>query len=226
MRPRRLSRVAVTLPIVWLAECALESVPESGARDRERPCWPSADFGSGRSASLSCEEPEAAATGSRTAATNAASSAPLRTMLRTLAPEPGRVDPVRGGLRHARHVVADDRAFTAHEDELGEVARGEEHLALTEGRAEGDASLRTVAEAAQVESRRAGQRERGSVLEVREEARLVRGRKPLDLLVERVELTRREHEDAVVRDRRRVDEVSLAHGRLADEVGLVEREHR
>src|SRR4051795_2414300 len=226
MRPSRLSRAAVTLPIVWLAECALESLPESGARDRERPLWPSAAFGSGRSASLTCEEPEAAATGRRIAATNAATSAPLLTMLRTLATEPGRVDPVRGGLRHARDVGAVDRAFAAHEDELGEVARGEEQLALTEGRAGGNASLRAVAESAQVERRRAGQRERGSVLEVREEARLVRGRKPLDLLVERVELTRREHEDAVVRDRRRVDEVALAHGRLADEVGLAEREHR
>src|SRR5882757_5450926 len=139
MRPRRLSRAAVTLPIVWLAECALESLPESGARDKDCPAWPSADFGSGRSASLSCEAPEADATGSRTAATNAATSAPRLTMLRTLASEPGRVDPARGGLRDARYVGVVDRACTAHEDELGEVARGEEHLALTEGGGGGDA---------------------------------------------------------------------------------------
>src|SRR3954447_23599352 len=145
MRPSRLSRAAVTLPIVWLAECALESLPESGARDRERPLWPSAAFGSARSARLTGEEPEAAATGRRIAATNAATSAPLLTMLRTLATEPGRVDPVGGGLRDARDVVAADRALTPHEDELGEVTRGEEHLPLTEGRAGGDASLRTVA---------------------------------------------------------------------------------
>src|SRR6266550_6597511 len=226
MLPRRLSRAAVTLPIAWLAECALESLPESGARDRARPSWPSAALGSGRSASLSREAPEAAATGRRTAATNAATSAPLPSMLRTLTTEPGRVDPPRGCLRDARDVGAVDRALAAHENELGEVARGEEHLALTEGGAGGDASLRTVAEAAQVERRRAGLREHSGVLVVREEARLVRGRIPLDLLVERVERTRREHEDAVVRDRRRIDEVSLAHGRLADEVGLAEREHR
>src|SRR3954452_2823920 len=123
MRPRRLSRAAVTLPVVWLAERSLESTPESGARDRECPACPSAALGSGRSASLSCEAPEADATGRRTATTNAATCAPLLTMLRTLAPEPGRVDPARGGLRDARNVGAVDGAFTAHEDELGEVAR-------------------------------------------------------------------------------------------------------
>ena len=83
MRPSRLSRFAVTLPAAWLAECALESVPESGARDKERPAWPSADLGSGSSASFSCGPPEADAAGRKIAATNAATSATLPTMPRT-----------------------------------------------------------------------------------------------------------------------------------------------
>src|SRR3954463_15806641 len=90
MRPRRLSRAAVTLPIVWLAECALESLPESGARDRERPLWPSAVFGSGRSASLTCEEPEAAGTGRGNAGAHAAPAAPPgRPPLQAPPPQPG-----------------------------------------------------------------------------------------------------------------------------------------
>ena len=69
----------------------------------------------------------------------------------------------------------------------------------------GDAPLRPVAEAAQVERGGSLLRERGGVLEVGVEARLVRRRIPLDLLIEHVELPGREHEDAEVRDRRRVD---------------------
>ena len=107
MRPRCLSCAAVTLPDAWLAECALESAPESAASGSACPARPSTVFGSGSSASLSCcDAPEADATGRRIAATTAATRAALPTMPRTLAPEPGRVDPVRSGLRDARDVVA------------------------------------------------------------------------------------------------------------------------
>ncbi len=103
---------------------------------------------------------------------------------------------------------------------------GKEHLPAAEGRALGDASLRSAAETAQVERDRPLLHQRGGVLEVGEEARLVRGRIPLDLLVEHIELPGRQHDHAEVRDRRRIGDVPLVDGHLPDEIGLPERQRR